>query len=81
MMLPPKDVFAIPTARLNVNSRWTCARLASGFFYGLVSSLHAVHAFVVATALSFESAVIATGDSKDVQSLAAPYRQIRVLPL
>ena len=46
-----------------------------------LSSQHAVDAFVVATALSFESAVIATGDPKDIQNMAAPYRQIRVLPL
>jgi predicted nucleic acid-binding protein len=46
-----------------------------------LSSQHAVDAFVVATALSFDSAVIATGDSKDIQNMAAPYCQIRVLPL
>jgi hypothetical protein len=46
-----------------------------------LSSQHAVDAFVVATALSFESAVIATGDTKDIRSMAAPYRQIRVLPI
>ena len=46
-----------------------------------LSSQHAVDAFVVATALTFESAVIATGDPKDIQNVAAPYRQIRVLPL
>ena len=46
-----------------------------------MSSQHAVDAFVVATALSFESAVIATGDPKDIQNMAAPYRQIRVLPI
>ena len=46
-----------------------------------LSSQHAVDAFVVATALSFESAVIATGDPKDIQNMAAPYRQIRVLPI
>jgi len=46
-----------------------------------LSSEHAVDAFVVATALSFESAVIATGDPQDIQNMAAPYRQIRVLPI
>jgi len=46
-----------------------------------LSSQHAVDAFVVATALTFESAVIATGDPRDIQNMAAPYRQIRVLPL
>jgi predicted nucleic acid-binding protein len=46
-----------------------------------LSSQHAVDAFVVATALTFESAVIATGDPKDLRSMAAPYRQIQILSL
>jgi len=46
-----------------------------------LSSQHAVDAFVVATALSFESAIIATGDPKDLRNLASPYRQIQVLAL
>lgn len=46
-----------------------------------LSSKHAVDAFVVATALTFESAVIATGDPKDLRSMAAPYQQIKILSL
>jgi predicted nucleic acid-binding protein len=47
---------------------------------GLASS-HAVDAFVVATALEFDAAVIATGDPVDVKRLAAPHRQLRVFAL
>ncbi|HQY60402.1 MAG: PIN domain-containing protein [Myxococcales bacterium] len=46
-----------------------------------LSSAHAVDAFVVATALSFHSAVIATGDPTDIRRLAAPFKQIHVFPL
>jgi hypothetical protein len=40
-----------------------------------------VDAFVVATALSFERAIIATGDVDDIRRLAAPYSQIAVYGL
>jgi len=46
-----------------------------------LSSAHAVDAFVVATALSFDSAVIATGDPTDIRRLAAPFRQVQVFAL
>lgn len=46
-----------------------------------LSSAHAVDAFVVATALQFETAVIATGDPTDIRRLAAPFRRIGVLAL
>ena len=46
-----------------------------------MTSAHAVDAFVVATALEFDSAVIATGDGQDMKRLAAPYRQIALLQL
>jgi hypothetical protein len=36
-----------------------------------------VDAFVVATALEFDTAVIATGDA-DIKRLAAPFRKLRV---
>jgi hypothetical protein len=39
----------------------------------MLSSAHAVDAFVVATALQFETAVIATGDPTDIRRLAAPF--------
>ncbi|MGE5787289.1 MAG: PIN domain-containing protein [Myxococcales bacterium] len=43
-----------------------------------LSSAHAVDAFVVASALDYDSAVIATGDEDDMRRLAAPYRSIRI---
>ena len=46
-----------------------------------LSSAHAVDAFVVATALQFETAVIATGDPADIRRLAAPFRHVGVLAL
>lgn len=44
-----------------------------------LSSQHAVDAFVVSTALAFDSAVIATGDVEDLKRLSASYRQITVM--
>ena len=46
-----------------------------------MSSANAVDAFVVATALEFDTAVIASGDAADLARLAAPYRQISLLTL
>jgi hypothetical protein len=46
-----------------------------------MSSAHAVDAFVVATALEFERALIASGDPKDLKRLAANHPQISVLAL
>lgn len=46
-----------------------------------LSSSHAVDAFVVATALEFDAAVIATGDPVDIKRLAAPHRRLRVFAL
>jgi len=46
-----------------------------------LSSAHAVDAFVVATALEFEAAVIATSDPLDIRRLASPFRHLRVFAL
>jgi hypothetical protein len=46
-----------------------------------LASTHAVDAFVVATALEFESSIIATGDPKDISRLAAAHRQVRVFAI
>ena len=46
-----------------------------------MSSANAVDAFVVATALEFDSAVIATGDAKDLKRLSAPYNQLALMTL
>ena len=46
-----------------------------------LSSAHAVDAFVVATAVQFDTAVIATGDPDDIRRLAAPFSRVGVLAL
>jgi predicted nucleic acid-binding protein len=46
-----------------------------------LGSTNAIDAFVVATALEFESSVIATGDTSDLRRLSASYRQISLLAL
>ena len=46
-----------------------------------LSSEHAVDAFVVATALEFERAVIATGDPDDIRRLVGSNRLVRVFRL
>jgi predicted nucleic acid-binding protein len=46
-----------------------------------LASEHAVDAFVVATALQFDRAVIATGDPKDIRRLASGTSRIKVFSL
>jgi predicted nucleic acid-binding protein len=46
-----------------------------------LSSAHAIDAFVVATALQFDNAIIATGDPTDLRRLASPFRNIRIFAL
>lgn len=46
-----------------------------------LTSEHAVDAFVVATALTFDAAIIATGDIKDIRRLSAPFRHVSVFPI
>jgi predicted nucleic acid-binding protein len=46
-----------------------------------LSSVHAVDAFVVSTALEFDAAVIATGDPRDIQRLAARSRRVRTFAI
>jgi hypothetical protein len=46
-----------------------------------LSSANAIDAFVVALASQFEQPLIATGDPVDIQRLATPFRQLRVLSL
>jgi predicted nucleic acid-binding protein len=58
------------------------AQRAGGLLAKLkLSSAHAVDAFVVATALDFEAAVIATGDPRDIRRLSASHRQVRVFAI
>jgi hypothetical protein len=46
-----------------------------------LTSAHAVDAFVVATALLFDRAVIATGDPDDMTRLTAPFKKLRVFAI
>ncbi|CAN5670348.1 hypothetical protein BH09MYX1_BH09MYX1_36500 [soil metagenome] len=46
-----------------------------------LSSNHAIDAFVVATTLQFDTAVIATGDADDIRRLVAPLGRVGVLAL
>lgn len=46
-----------------------------------LSSAHAVDAFVVATALDFDAAVIATGDPGDIRRLSSAHTQVKVFAL
>jgi hypothetical protein len=46
-----------------------------------LDSAHAVDAFVVATAIEFGSAVIATGDPEDIGRLSAGLRDVRVFAI
>lgn len=46
-----------------------------------LSSAYASDAFVVAIALQFGTAVIATGDPDDIRRLAAPFSNIGVFAL
>ncbi len=58
------------------------ARRAGGLLArARMSSSNAVDAFVVATALEFDVAVIASGDPTDLARLAAPFRQISLMHL
>ena len=62
-------------------SRSIAQRAGELLYRRKLSSQHAVDAFVVATALAFDRAVIATGDPEDMRRMAAPYRQVRILPI
>lgn len=46
-----------------------------------LGSAHAVDAFVVATAMCFDAALIATGDPKDIKRLAANQAHLKVFPI
>jgi predicted nucleic acid-binding protein len=46
-----------------------------------LGSAHAIDAFVVATALSFDAALIATGDPTDIKRLVGSQTQVRVFSI
>ncbi|HQP39425.1 MAG TPA: PIN domain-containing protein [Polyangiaceae bacterium] len=59
-----------------------CARRAGALLEkAKLDSSHAIDAFVVATAMQFEFAVIATGDPRDLQRLASGIRTVRVFAI
>lgn len=60
-------------------SRETAQRAGALLQKAGMPSLHSVDAFVVSTALEFESAVIATGDVEDLRRLLGSYRQITLM--
>ena len=62
-------------------TRQTAQRAGAILARAKLSSQHAVDAFVVATALEFAAAIIATGDPSDLRRLAAPYKQLRLFSL
>lgn len=70
-----------PGVRVVELSRISAQRAGHMLAHLKLSSAHAVDAFVVATALEFDAAVIATGDPGDIGRLAAPFSQIGVFAL
>src|SRR5689334_2408555 len=46
-----------------------------------MSSANAVDAFVVASAIEFETSIIATGDPHDIRRLIGRHRRVQVFPL
>jgi len=62
-------------------SRATAQRAGEILAKAKLSSVHAVDAFVVATAAEYDAAVIATGDGEDIRRLATSYRSIRVFSI
>jgi predicted nucleic acid-binding protein len=60
----------------------TIAQRAGGLLAkAKLSSAHAVDAFMVATALDFDAAVIATGDPDDIRRLSASHKKLRLFAL
>jgi hypothetical protein len=62
-------------------SRPIAQRAGSLLAVARMSSTHAIDAFVVAVALEFDVAVIATGDPKEIRRLAANHPHVSVLTL
>lgn len=59
-----------------------CARRAGALLEkAKLDSSHAIDAFVVATAMQFEFAVIATGDPGDLRRLASGVRSVRIFAI
>jgi len=61
--------------------RQTAQRAGALLAKSKLASSHAIDAFVVATAMEFETAVIATGDPKDIRRLLGSSRTVSVFAL
>lgn len=59
----------------------TVAQSAGHLLALKLSSAHAIAAFVVASALQFDTAFIATGDPDDIRRLAAPFPRVGIFAL
>jgi predicted nucleic acid-binding protein len=62
-------------------TQWIAQRAGGLLAKAKLSSAHAVDAFVVATALDFDTAVIATGDPGDIRRLSSTHRQVKIFAL
>ncbi len=62
-------------------SRETAQRAGGLLAKAKLLSRHAVDAFVVATAMEFDAAVIATGDPEDIKRLSGSNKRIKVFAL
>jgi hypothetical protein len=75
------QVFKLEAIRVAELTRAIAQRAGSLLARARLPSASAIDAFVVATALEFETSVIATGDAKDLTRLSAPYSQVSLMEL
>lgn len=74
-LLNGKGLIVVPLAQ-------DIARTAGGLLArAKLGSAHAVDAFVVATAMSFGAALIATGDPQDIRRLASGHSNVKIFPI
>jgi predicted nucleic acid-binding protein len=78
---PINQLLSRDVVRVVELTRTIAQRAGSLLAAARMSSAHAVDAFVVATALEFELALIASGDLKDIKRLAADHPQVSVFAL
>jgi predicted nucleic acid-binding protein len=62
-------------------TRSTAQRAGALLSKARFDSAHAIDAFVAATALEFETSIIATGDSDDISRLVASEKRVKVFSL
>ena len=74
-LLNGKGLLVVPLTR-------ELARVAGGLLAkSKLNSAHAIDAFVVATAMSFNAALVATGDPKDIKRLASGHAHVKVFEI